>query len=318
MSGAVPAPSAAPRPLAIVAGGGPVPLIVANAAARAGRHVFIAGIFGEAGPEIAAFPHEVVKWGQYGRLMALFKEHGILDVVMVGTVVSRPELRDLKLDMGAVKLMAQMAGLLMRGDNDLLSGLIGILNERGFEVLGAHEVAPELVATVGQLGVHGPDKERLQDAKRAMRAARTIGEIDAGQAAVVINGLVVALEAYEGTDRMIERVTHLREIGRIRPKGRVGVLAKCAKPQQDLRVDMPTIGVRTVSLAAAAGLAGIAVEAGRVMIVDRPAVIELANKEGIFIVGRGKGTGDGKDGGGARGSGRGERRGRRGEGTKES
>jgi len=283
-------------------------VIVAQAAVRAGRPVFIAGIAGEVGPEIAAFPHEVLKWGQYGRLMTLLKAHGSRDIVMVGNVVSRPELRDLRLDMGAVKLMAQMGALLVRGDNDLLSGLIGLLNERGFEVLGAHEVAPELVATEGQLGAHAPDKDRLRDVKRAMRAARTIGAIDAGQAAVVINGLIVALEAYEGTDRMIERVAQLREIGRIRSKGRVGVLAKCAKPQQDLRVDMPTIGVRTVHAIVAAGLAGIAVEAGRVMIVDRAAVIELADKEGIFIVGRGRGAGVG-DGAGE-GEARGERKGR--------
>jgi DUF1009 family protein len=119
-----------------------------------------------------------------------------------------------------------------------------------------------------------------------MKAARVIGKLDAGQAAVVINGVIVALEAYEGTDGLLERVGKLRESGRVRWKGRAGVLAKCAKPQQDLRVDMPTIGVKTVRAAAAAGLAGIAVEPGRVMIVDRTAVIELADKEGLFIIGR--------------------------------
>ncbi len=268
-----------------------MPAIVAAAAVRAGRPVFIAGIAGEAGPEIAAYPHEVLKWGQFGRLMTLLEAHGTRDIVMIGTVNSRPELRDLKLDMGAVKLMARVAALLLRGDNDLLSGLIGIVNERGYEVVGAHEVAPELVAADGLLGAHAPDDGMLRDVRRSMRAARAIGAIDAGQAAVAMHGLIVALEAYEGTDRMIERVAQLREVGRIRLKGRVGVLAKCAKPQQDLRVDMPTIGVRTVRGVAAAGLAGIAVESGRVMIVDRPAVIELADKEGIFILGRTKGQG---------------------------
>src|SRR5690606_4511439 len=125
------------------------------------------------------------------------------------TVTARPELRDLKLDMGAVKLMARVAALLLRGDNDLLSGLIGILNERGYEVVGAHEVAPELVAADGQLGAHGPDGDTLRDVKRSMRAAGAIGALDAGQAAVAMNGLGVALEAYEGTDRMIERVAQL-------------------------------------------------------------------------------------------------------------
>jgi DUF1009 family protein len=285
---AAPAPDApsARGPLAIIAGGGPVPLIVAAAAARAGRPVFIAGIAGEAEPGIAAYPHEFLKWGQFGRLMTILAEHGTREIVMIGTVSARPELRDLKLDMGFVTLLARVAALLMRGDNDLLSGLIGLLNERGYGVVGAHEVAPELVAAEGQLGAHAPDKDMFRDVKRAMRAARGIGLLDAGQAAVAMNGVIVALEAYEGTDAMIERVAALREKGRIRSKGRVGVLAKCAKPQQDLRVDMPTIGVRTVRSVAAAGLAGIAVETGRVMIVDRPAVVEAADREGIFIVGR--------------------------------
>jgi DUF1009 family protein len=288
MAASAPDVPSARGPLAIIAGGGPVPLIVAAAAAREGRPVFIVGIAGEAEPGIAAYPHEVLKWGQFGRLMTLLAEHGTRDIVMIGTVSARPELRDLKLDMGAVTLMARVAALLMRGDNDLLSGLIGLLNERGYGVVGAHEVAPELVAAEGRLGACEPDKDMLRDVKRAMRAARVIGRLDAGQAAVAMNGLIVALEAYEGTDAMIERVAALREKGRIWSKGRLGVLAKCAKPQQDLRVDMPTIGVRTVKSVAAAGLAGIAVETGRVMIVDRPAVIEAADREGVFIVGRTK------------------------------
>ena len=150
----------------------------------------------------------------------------------------------------------------MRGDNDLLSGLVGMFNERGYKVVGAHEVAPELVASPGQIGAHAPDKGANRDARRAMKAARVIGKLDAGQAAVVVNGLIVALEADEGTDGLLERVGKLRETGRVRWKGRAGVLAKCAKPQQDLRVDLPTIGVRTVRAAAAAGLAGIVVETG--------------------------------------------------------
>ncbi len=159
------------------------------------------------------------------------------------------------------------------------------MGQLGFKVVGAHEIAPELVATKGPLGRHAPDKVARRDIGRAMRAARAIGVIDAGQAAVAINGRIVAMEAAEGTDSMIERVGALRKAGRLKWNGRTGVLAKCAKPQQDLRVDMPTIGPKTVRAAAEAGLAGIAVEAGRVMIVDRRDVIELANESGMFIAG---------------------------------
>lgn len=285
------APTTGRGPLAIIAGGGPVPRIVADAAARAGRPVFIAGIDGEADESITGHPHEFIKWGQFGRLEALLAEHGTKELVLVGTIMTRPDVKNLKLDFGAVRLVARVAVLLMRGDNDLLSGLVGMFAERGYTVVGAHEVAPELVAGSGQIGAQAPDRRANRDARRAMKAARVIGKLDAGQAAVVINGLIVALEAYEGTDGLIERVGRLREAGRVKWKGRAGVLAKCAKPQQDLRVDMPTIGVRTVRAAAAAGLAGIAVESGRVMIVDRAAVVELADKEGLFVVGIEKGEG---------------------------
>lgn len=278
-------------PLAIIAGGGPVPLVVADAAARAGRPVFIAGIEGEADAAIARYPHEFIRWGQFGRLEALLAEHKTRELVLIGTIMARPDVKNIKLDFGALRLVARVAVLLMKGDNDLLSGLVGMFNERGYTVVGAHEVAPELVATTGQIGAHRPDNDAERDARRAMKAARAIGKLDAGQAAVVINGVIVALEAYEGTDGLLDRVGKLREAGRVRWKGRAGVLAKCAKPQQDLRVDMPTIGVRTVRAVAAAGLAGIAVEAGRVMIVDRTAVVELADKEGLFILGRESDTG---------------------------
>jgi UDP-2,3-diacylglucosamine hydrolase len=281
-------------PLTIVAGGGPVPLIVANAAAREGRSVFIAGIDGEADETISAYPHERLKWGQFGRLETLLAEHKTKEMVLVGTIRTRPDVRDFKLDFGAVRVVARVALLLAKGDNDLLSGLIGLFDERGYKVVGAHEVAPELVAAAGQIGAHGTDKTMRRDLRRAMRAARAIGKIDAGQAAVAVNGWIVALEAAEGTDAMIERVGQLRAAKRFRTRGRGGVFAKCAKPQQDLRVDMPTIGLGTVRAAAAAGLAGIAVEAGRVMIIDREAVVALADKEGLFVVGEAKGRGGGK------------------------
>jgi len=141
------------------------------------------------------------------------------------------------------------------------------------------------VASIGLLGRRVPDKAARTDIDKAMSAARAIGVIDAGQAAVVINGRVVALEAAEGTDQMLDRVARLRETGRLKWSGRAGILAKCAKPQQDLRVDMPTIGPKTVKAAAEIGLAGIAVEAGRVMIVERPEVIALADRNDVFIIG---------------------------------
>jgi DUF1009 family protein len=123
----------------------------------------------------------------------------------------------------------------------------------------------------------------MKDANRAMAAARAIGAIDAGQAAASVNGRIVALEAAEGTDGVLARIATLRQNGRLKWSGRAGVLAKCPKPQQDLRVDMPTIGPSTVAGVDAAGLAGIAIEAGHVMIVERENTLRQAKTAGVFI-----------------------------------
>jgi UDP-2,3-diacylglucosamine hydrolase len=274
------------EPLGIVAGGGTVPLYVAEAAAHAGRRVFIIGIDGEADPGIAAYPHEFLKWGQIGRMQALFAEHGVGELVLIGNIRVRPDFSRFKLDLGAIRIVPKVLGLLSSGDNDLLSGVIKLFGQLGYKVIGAHEVAPDLVAREGVLGRRAPAATTRRDVSRAMQAARAIGLIDAGQAAVAVNGRIVALEAAEGTDAMLERVASLRKAGRVKWSGRAGVLAKCAKPQQDLRVDMPTIGLATVKAAAEIGLAGIAVEAGRVMIVDRAEAVKLTDRSEMFIVGQ--------------------------------
>lgn len=273
------------EPLGIIAGGGTVPLHVAEAARRAGRDVFILNINGEADDAIAAFPNELLKWGEIGRMKTLFVRRGIKEVVLIGNIRVRPDFSKFKLDLGAIRVVPKVIGLLAGGDDDLLSGVIKVFDDLGFTVVGAHEIATELVADAGHLGQHAPDKAARKDLQTAMRAARAIGVIDAGQAVVSVNDRLVALEAAEGTDEMLERVATLRAAGRVKWTGRAGVLAKCARPQQDLRVDMPTIGEKTIRAASELGLAGIAVEAGRVMIVDRQNAIRLADESGMFIMG---------------------------------
>ncbi|WP_421723676.1 LpxI family protein [Bauldia sp.] len=273
------------KPLGIIAGGGPVPRHVANAATRDGRPVLILGIGGEADQTIEAFPHAYLQWGQIGRMQKLLNERDIEEIVLIGNINIRPDFRSMKLDLGAVKIVPKVLSLMTSGDSDLLSGVIKIFGELGYIVVGAHEIAPDLTVGAGPIGRHGPDAAGQKDAERAMIAARAIGAIDAGQAAVAINGRIVALEAAEGTDAMLERVAALREKGRLRWSGRAGVLAKCAKPQQDLRVDMPTIGLKTIQAAVDIGLAGIAVEAGRAMLMDRAEATSLADDEGLFVIG---------------------------------
>lgn len=272
------------RPLIIIAGGGSVPVHVARTAATAGRRVLIIGIEGEADREIAQFPHDWFQWGQLGHLEKLLGNHGASDVVLVGGVHARPDFKRLKLDLGAVRALPKILSLMASGDNTVLTGAIKMVEAWGHTIVGAHEIATDLVAAEGPLSGKTPSAVEGDDVATAFAAARAIGRLDAGQAAVAVNGRVIALEAAEGTDGVLARVAELRRSGRLSWRGRAGALAKCPKPQQDLRVDMPTIGPETVARVEAAGLAGIAIESGRVMIVDRDETIRRANVAGIFLV----------------------------------
>ena len=266
--------AASEPPLAIFAAGGSVPIQVAEAAIAAGRSVYFIGISGEVDDRVTAFPHTIIKWGHIGRLQKLTAERGVREIVLVGSVARRPDFRNIGFDASTLKLMPRILKLLTGGDDSVLSGIVRMLEDYGLTVRGAHEIAADLVAAPGPLAGPAPTKAQLGDAAVALRAAAAIGELDIGQAAVAVaERALVALEAAEGTDAIVRRVGELRAAGRFKWSGRSGVLAKCAKPGQDLRVDLPTIGPRTVELVADVGLAGIVIEAGHVMIAERPATV---------------------------------------------
>ena len=270
-------------PIAIVAGSGSAPIQVANAALSVGRKVLIIGIKGEADPGIGAFPHDWIHFGQIGRLLKLLDDHGAIDLVLVGGINARPDFSQLRLDFWTIKNLPEILSIMSKGDDSVLSGAIKMFEARGYSVVGAHEIATDLVSLPGVIAGTKPELSGFSDIKLAFAAARDIGKLDAGQAAVVVNGRIVALEAAEGTEEMISRVSRLHASGRVKWRGRVGVMAKCAKPQQDLRVDMPTIGPDTVTAVDAAGLAGIAIEARQVMIVERDETRRRAELAGVFI-----------------------------------
>jgi DUF1009 family protein len=270
--------------LAIIAGGGAMPAMLAGATLRGGRPVHVLAIEGEAdGGALAAFPHEWISWQALGRLTERLEAAGAKDVVLIGNIRHRPDSDKVGADAPSAAVSAEIRGLLDGGDNRILVGAIAFLERHGFRVLGVHQILTDLVAAPGPVTVASADDRARADMAVAADAARRIGRLDIGQAAIVQNGRVVALEAAEGTDDMIARVKALRDAGRLFWKDRAGVLAKCAKPQQDLRVDMPAIGPETVDGVAAAGLAGIGIEAGRVMIVNRAETIRRAAAAGIFI-----------------------------------
>lgn len=268
-----------PRRLGIIAGGGPLPGKVAAAARAAGRLVFIVGLEGFADPAVLApWPHEVRRLGAASRIIAALRENGCQDLVMIGPV-RRPSLLDLRPDAEGAKLLARVGRAAFAGDDGLLAAVIRVLTEEGFSVIGAHDIIREVVAPAGVLTEAAPDAQAMADIARGVEVVRLLGSADVGQGCVVQQGLVLAVEAIEGTDAMLLRA------GALRRDGIGGVLVKLAKPGQDKRADLPTIGPETVRHAVSAGLRGIAFEAQATILAEREACLAAANAAGLFLLG---------------------------------
>jgi hypothetical protein len=270
--------------LGIIAGGGELPLAIAESASRAGRPVYLAALLGSADPEIAHYPHDWVSVGEAGRMLNLLRQHGCGDVILAGRV-SRPKWSDLKVDAKGVLKLPKVVAAAARGDDALLRSFVDILESEGFRAVGVAEAAPDLVAEIGVLGARHPSRDDEADIALGIKIARALGALDVGQAAVACRGLVLTVEAAEGTDAMIARVGTLPENIRGTAANRRGVLVKARKPIQDGRTDLPVIGRHTVAGAASVGLAGIAVEAGASLILNKPAVADAANQAGLFVLG---------------------------------
>ncbi len=264
--------------LGILAGGGALPRRVAEAALAAGRTVFLVAFEGQAESDmVSGFPHVWVRLGAAGRTIAELKKAGVTDLVMAGPV-RRPTIAELGLDWRGMQLFARIGKRAALGDDGLLSAVAAELEQEGFHLLGADQVLSSGTAQAGILGRHIPDADETRDVDWGVHVARALGVLDIGQAVVVQQGIVLGVEAIEGTDALLSRVSALRRAG---PGG---VLVKIAKPQQDRRVDLPTIGPNTVALAAAAGLRGIAVEAAGTILLDRAQTIAAADEAGLFLV----------------------------------
>jgi len=268
-----------PPPLGILAGGGGLPAQVAAAARAAGRAVFVVGLEGFAEPAVLApWPHEIIRIGAAGRILAALRAHQCRDLVLIGPV-RRPSLLDLRPDQEGAKLLARIGRAAFAGDDGLLAAVIKILAAEGFRVIGAQDVLREVLAPAGVLGRVAPDAQAMADIMRGVAVARALGDVDVGQGCVVQQGIVLAVEAAEGTDAMLSRCAALA-----RP-GPSGVLVKLVKPSQDRRVDLPTIGPATVRGAAAAGLRGLAFEAFGAILAERQASVHAADEAGLFLLG---------------------------------
>ncbi len=278
-------PGAPWRKLGLIAGGGTLPVEVARGALAQGKSVYVVGVEGFAEPKaLDQFDHGWAALGELGKIIKQFKD-AQCDAVSFAGVIKRPDLTKLKVDFTAAKALPSAIMAARKGDDALMRVIVGVFEKAGFHVVAAEEAARGLAAVAGAIGsapylpeVHG------EDVAKGFAVARAMGAYDIGQGAVVCDGLVLAVEAQEGTDAMLARVAELPLDIRGAPGARRGVLVKAPKPVQDRRIDLPALGVKTVEGAAAAGLAGIAVEAGGALILDRQGVAEAADAAGLFVV----------------------------------
>lgn len=268
-----------PRKLGLLAGSGTLPGRIIVACKEAGRPLFVVAFEGQTEPEtVIDVDHTWVRLGAAGTAVRRLHEAGVEDLVMAGAI-RRPSLAALRPDGWTARFFAKK-GAAMLGDDGLLSALVAELEEvEGFNVVGPDSLLPGTLASKGVYGVIRPDEQALLDIKRGIDVALGIGALDIGQAAVVQQGLVLATEAAEGTDALLARCTALQR------EGPGGVLVKVKKPGQEDRADLPSIGVSTVKAAHAAGLRGIAVEAGGTLVIDREGIVKAADDAGLFVMG---------------------------------
>jgi UDP-2,3-diacylglucosamine hydrolase len=272
-------------PLAIICGGGSFPGAVADAVARRGRRPVMFGIKGWADAAvIGRYAHHWIPIGQAGRFFRLARAENCREVLFIGTVL-RPPITQLRLDWQTIKAMPGLVRAYRGGDDKLISGVARIAESGGLRVVGVKDVAPEVFVPEGVLGRHQPSERDKTDIARALKVIASLGPFDVGQAAIVANNHVLAVEAAEGTDNMLGRIAELRRQGRVTLPSGVGVLVKAPKPDQDRRFDLPSIGPRTIENVARAGLAGLAVAAGSTMIAEPQQVSAAADREKIFFVG---------------------------------
>lgn len=272
------------RKLGLIAGGGSLPVSLARYCRTQGRPLFVVRLAGFAERELADFDGVDLPLGKLGAAIEALRGAGCEAVCLAGKV-SRPDFRNLRPDLRGLAALPGALSAAREGENGLLAYLLAEFEREGFLAEGAHEVMADLVLKPGPLGRRKPRRASQADVERALEAARALGRLDAGQGAVVCNGLILALEAQEGTDAMLARVATLPVALRGTPERRRGVLAKVCKPDQERRVDLPTIGPETVRRAAMAGLEGIVGEAGLTLVVERDEVRALSDELGLFVIG---------------------------------
>ncbi len=272
--------------LGIVAGGGELPRIVADAAIAEGRGaVIVVQIADAIGEDWSAYDSRPFAWGRVGDAIAYMKTRDVERLIFCGTVTKRPDFRSLMPSLKTLRIMPSVLNIVRGGDDRLLRSLTRYLETtHGFKLLAVQDIVPRLLAPLGPLTRRSPDKAESAALVLGAKAALRLGELDIGQAVVASNDRVIALEGIEGTRGMLERVAGLRRAGRIGKSERC-VLVKMKKPAQDERFDLPSIGVSTIDEAAAAGITAIGVSAGHSLILGLDDVVAAAARHGIALIG---------------------------------
>ncbi|WGM31179.1 UDP-2,3-diacylglucosamine diphosphatase LpxI [Brevundimonas sp. NIBR11] len=270
--------------LGLIAGGGDLPLAIAARCDAEGRPLFVVRLTSFADPHLVRYPGIEAGMAEIGKVLAALKAAGCLAVCFAGNV-SRPDFKALKPDLKGAMVLPGIVAAATKGDDALLRRILSVFEAEGYAIEGADDILGGETLTSGALGRVTPTEAQLVDLRKALHVAEKAGELDIGQGAVVCDGLVLAVEAQEGTDAMLARVAGLPADLHGTPDALKGALGKAPKPIQDLRVDMPVIGARTVEMAAAAGLAGVGGVAGRLILIDRAAIVERANLLGLFVWG---------------------------------
>lgn len=272
-------------PLALICGGGSLPLAVADFVAASGRPVVLFPLHGAAeGTAVERHRHHWIYIGQIGKFLRRARAEGCRDVVFIGALV-RPSIWQVHPDLVGLSFLRRTLAAYRGGDNHLLSSMGKVLEGEGFRLLGAHEVAPQILMPAGAIGRMRPTERDSADIALGLDYLHAAGPFDVGQAVIVAGRHVLAVEAAEGTDAMLYRMAEMRANGRVRGAAGTGVLVKAPKPNQDRRFDLPSIGPKTVEGAARAGIAGIAVVAGATIIAEPHLLMAAADRAGIFVVG---------------------------------
>jgi DUF1009 family protein len=261
-----------------------LPVSVAARCEAEGRPVFVVRLAGFADVHLARYPGLGAGMAEFGKILSALKNAGCTGVCFAGTV-SRPDFKTLKPDLKGATLLPGIIAAATKGDDALLRKILAVFEGEGYLIEGADDILGGETLPGGALGALQPTEAQLADLRKALHVAEKAGELDIGQGAVVCDGLVLAVEAQEGTDAMLARVAGLPADLRGSGTARKGVLGKAPKPIQDLRVDMPVMGARTVELAAAAGLAGVGGVAGKLILIDRAGLIAAADRLGLFVWG---------------------------------